>query len=513
MVGLLLRLPSFENSLFGDELSTYFVVTGHSLGRVIYLMNGHSIELNPPLFFILAWVSEKLGGDSAQSLKLVSLVAGTATIPLTYVLGRRTIGVLAGVVAAALVAFAPFMIFYSTEARPYALLVLLLVLSTLALLNALETGRLAWWIAYAALSCAAAYTHFTAVFMLVAQLGWAMLTHPRARRALVLANAGAAVGFLPWLPALIKSERSPGTKVYAFLEPFNWHDVRVDLGHWAVGHPFLALATVPGTVAAGMVVSGGALAGLGAVLWSRRAGHPQARLRPEVVLVVVLAFAAPVGIALFSSLRESVWFARNLISSWPGLAVLFAGLLTYPRAAWRAVAVGLVLTPFAIGGLKMLKTSNQRPDYQSAAAYIDRIDPHGGPVVDLVEPTPGPLTAIEAALALSGSVSRHPVFRVGLPPLRAMLSAPPFAGLAPLPGEVVAREAATAAGDGPMFIVGPTSIPLSALDATRRRHFHGGKGELELFAAFLGALPARFHPVTDRTFKGLLPVTVFVYRG
>src|SRR6188472_4340318 len=77
VIGLLLRLPSFDDSLFGDELSTYYLLTGHGLGRVIHLLRGHSVDLNPPLYLALAWAAERLG-DPDQTLRLPSLVAGTA---------------------------------------------------------------------------------------------------------------------------------------------------------------------------------------------------------------------------------------------------------------------------------------------------------------------------------------------------------------------------------------------------------------------------------------------------
>jgi uncharacterized membrane protein len=67
-----------------------------------------------------------------------------------------TVGARAAVVGCALVALFPFLIFYSTEARPYALLVLLILLSTLALLRAVRAGGLGWWAAYAVFACAAA---------------------------------------------------------------------------------------------------------------------------------------------------------------------------------------------------------------------------------------------------------------------------------------------------------------------------------------------------------------------
>ena len=80
VVGLLLRLPSFNSSLFGDEISTYYIVTGDSLGRVLQLVHSNQ-ETSPPLYFILAWIAKGLG-HSAQSIRLPSLVAGTAADPL-----------------------------------------------------------------------------------------------------------------------------------------------------------------------------------------------------------------------------------------------------------------------------------------------------------------------------------------------------------------------------------------------------------------------------------------------
>ena len=47
LVGLVVRLPSFGESLFGDELSAVFIVN-RSFGEMMHLLNNHSTELNPP---------------------------------------------------------------------------------------------------------------------------------------------------------------------------------------------------------------------------------------------------------------------------------------------------------------------------------------------------------------------------------------------------------------------------------------------------------------------------------
>ena len=159
----------------------------------------------------------------------------------------------------------------------------------------------------------------------------------------------------------------------------------------------------------------------------------------------------------------------------------------------------------------MLPASHHRPGYADVVAYIDRLSPHGAPIADLPGPSPGPPTETEAAVALAGD--RHPVLRIGLAPLTAVLASPPYTALPAPSGERTARQAAAAAGRGLLFIVAPTRDLIAALQVVRRRHLHSEAGTLGHFLSFLGALPARFHPVSARTWSGLLPVTVYVYRG
>lgn len=512
LAGLAMRLPSFGDSLFGDEVGAYWIVAGHSLGRVIYYTGGHtpSPELNPPLWFVLAWFSVKVFGVSAWSLKLVSLVCGTATIPLTYRLGCLTIGRRAGVVGAAFVAFSPFLIYYSTEARPYALLVFLGLASSLALLRALRDGTPRWWALYALCACAVAYTHYTGVFLLGAQFLWAFVVHAGARRSLLIATGVAALGFVPWLPALIRTSHSRGVQIYGLLEPFQLHDIPADLAKCAVGHPYFPLSRVPGRAAIIMLLVGVAIAAVGAV---RRTARTRRLVSRELTFIVVLAAAVPVGAALYSALRESVWDARNLIASWPAFGVLLGGLVTHPRMPWRAAAVALTLGGFLLGGLKLAPTAQHRSDYDSAAAFIDHHSAPTAPVVDLAAPTPGPPTATEAALTIEQPGEHHPVLRLGLPPLAKVLRSPAYRKLPVPSGLVVARQAVALASDGELFLVVPARLPIKQLQALRQRHVKSGPGPLADFVEFLGALPTRFRLVASRSYPGLFPVSVYTYRG
>ena len=172
-----------NQSIFADELSTYWISATHALGGVLSLMYGTAAiqhaEITPPLYF-LAVVADHAGRHMPGAvLRLPSLIAGAVTIPLVYAARPAPLGRRAALVAAALTALSPFMIYYSGEARAYALMMLLLVASTLSMLLALDTGRARWWVLYAACSCAAFYTHYTAAFILATQFVWLVWAHPR----------------------------------------------------------------------------------------------------------------------------------------------------------------------------------------------------------------------------------------------------------------------------------------------------------------------------------------------
>lgn len=526
--GLLLRLSSFRSSLFGDELSSYYIVTGHSLGRVIHILNGHGVDTNPPLYFAVAWLVERLGA-SAEALRLASLLSGIAAIPMTYLLGRRTIGPRAGVVAAAVMAFSPYLIFYTTEARAYALLMGLTLASTLALLNALDSGRPGWWGAYALCSCAALYTHYTAWFVLAGQAGWALVTHRTAWRPLLLSNAVAVAGFLPWLPVLRKHLHSPGTKVIGLLQPFNTGAVRLNLSHWALGHPFLPLSEMPGPVAIALIAAGCGLGLAGAAISRASLGRGRnPSSRPSAgALVGVLALSLPVGLILYTLLRTSVWDERNLIASSPGLA-LALGAAAAGEGRIRLLAGCLVAVGFLIGGVAQLAANNQRPEYAAAAAFIERTGRLGDPVVELPGPTPGPLTELDAALAGAGEWAneRRPVIRVGQASRDVAVTARPYAPLpAPSP-RAIAREAVSLAHGGRLFVVSfgrPSLAAISQPGRLRPRVAFGpvfGSGVagfllsvgFESLPKFVDALPRSLRPTQVRRFHGFLGVSVYVFR-
>src|SRR3954467_4562236 len=243
-VGVALRITIAHQSLFADELSTRYILAGHGLADMVSVVHTDA-EITPPLYFVAAWLRTRPGSAAGPGppppllpgAAAPSPLAGAAAIPLVCLLGVRSVGRRAALVAAALTTFSPFMVYYATEARGYAVMMALVLGSTLCLLAAVEQGRARWWAAYAACTCAAVYTHYTSVFALAGQFAWVLWAHPAARRAAIAATAGAAAGFVPWLSGLKGDLDSPTTKILSALSPLNFGYVESSVVHWAIGFP------------------------------------------------------------------------------------------------------------------------------------------------------------------------------------------------------------------------------------------------------------------------------------
>ena len=335
-----------------------------------------------------------------------------------------------------------------------------------------------------------------------------MSTHPDARRSLILANAGAALGFVPWVSQSLNDTRSPCAKLISGLQPFDLHEVRTDLGRWTIGHPFIALSSLPGPVASVLVAAGFAAALVGVALRAR--AHDFSLSRPASGLVLVLALAAPAFAALYSAIGNSVFAPRNLIASSPGLVLAAGWLLTAGRGVLRAIAVTLVLVAMALGGAQMLQGRNGRPDYAAAARFIDRAGAVADPVVEVPFPTPGPLTAMYVALDASDklALANHPLVQLGSPSISAQLHAratgfTPCAStsLPPTPAPVIASQLTAHPSPRDVFLVTLGTLSLDALRKT--------KGSPS--AQFLAALPPRYGYLETRRFQGLAGASVSVH--
>src|SRR5438067_2431039 len=78
-------------------------------------------DVHPPLYFLTLWATVRVLGFGELAVHAPSIIAGTLLVPALFLAGRELFDRRTGLLAAALGACAPLLIWYSQEARSYAL--------------------------------------------------------------------------------------------------------------------------------------------------------------------------------------------------------------------------------------------------------------------------------------------------------------------------------------------------------------------------------------------------------
>ncbi len=326
------------------------------------------LEGNPPLYFILAWVWAKVFGTGEAGLRSFSALAGTATIPIVYLCARELVSRRAGLVAAALAAVNPFLIWYSQEAREYMLLGALSGLSLLFFARAWHAspgraaagrwtaGRvLALWTVFSAL---ALLTQYFAAFI-VAPEAILLLYRLRNRGAVVAAGA-LAVLEIALIPHVLSN----------FTNQLQWV---IDLP-LATRIQQVPIGFALGTLYQSPIVNYGLIgaAGLGAIVIALLLAGASPQALRGAGLAAVLAGAMLTIPLLLALTGHDNYVVRALIPAWIPVAVVIAAACTAEHArAPGAVLAAVLLAAFVYAGIRIDgNPSYQRPNWRGVAAAL-----------------------------------------------------------------------------------------------------------------------------------------------
>lgn len=166
----------------------------------------------PPLYYLLLHGWMGLVGTGDWAVRSLSGLFATAALPLWYVAARRSN---AGLVTLVLAAANPWLVRYATEARPYALVILLVLLGVLALEGVRRRPGPLRALGLAVVAGLLLLTHYWALF-LYAVVGAGLLVslvRDRSRAAWWSLGglAAGAVAFVPWIPIFRYQSQHTGT--------------------------------------------------------------------------------------------------------------------------------------------------------------------------------------------------------------------------------------------------------------------------------------------------------------
>ncbi len=359
------------------------------------------IDQHPPLYYLLLHLWLSLGDDPA-TIRALSALFSTLTVPVVYALGSRLEGPRVGLLAGLILALAPFHVRFAQEARMYALLTFSAALAMLALVHLLTDPRAAqvplgsqlvrfvrewrtappgaWrpslhgirtdlaWLGYILATAAALWTQHTAIFLPLAANGWVLglrvwcrlrptfspdLTLPSTRNWL-WAQAGILLLWSPWIPVAVY-------QAWGVYREF-WIPAPTAATVWWTLQTFFS-AHFPAIWPWSEALWGGYLLLLGL-------GGVHLRGRPARLVLLLALWLTPFVGELLVSLRRPIFYDRTLL--WASIPVYLLLALGVVRLRSRARVLAVLALLIGVNGLSLHQYYRhfQKEQWREAAAYV-----------------------------------------------------------------------------------------------------------------------------------------------
>lgn len=313
-------------------------------------------EANMSFYYLLVrpWIHF---GHGEAWVRSFSAVAAVASIPLIYAVGVFFSGKSTGLVAALLLSINAAHVAYAQEARSYALLMLLCLLSLVFFLRMRDAGN-GNALAYVLVSGLAVYTHFFAIFFLFAQ--WISILWLRSDS-------------LQWKKFLL-----PISLTTIFIAPALFYMLFRRSGQLASVPP-AHLKDLSGLIYF-LVADRGRFHKALALLYLLCFGVAVRRVFPLWrsnsgssknwgTVVMISCAVLPVIVTFVLSFWVPMFAARYLLICLPPLILLAAQGLVEIRPAWLATGVCVIIIALSAGSLRWYY-AHPKDDWRSLTAYF-----------------------------------------------------------------------------------------------------------------------------------------------
>ncbi len=168
---------------------------------------------HPPFYWLLIRFWMQAFGNSVSAIRSLSVIFSILAFPALYWLCWELFGATAvGWIAIALVAVSPVHIFQAQNARPYSLWILLILVSSAALLRALRKGRKLDWVVYGIALALSLYTYLFSIFVLISHGVYVVirqgLRKSKGLSAYLLTSGLVILIFSPWILVVLLNFRT-----------------------------------------------------------------------------------------------------------------------------------------------------------------------------------------------------------------------------------------------------------------------------------------------------------------
>jgi len=194
-----LSLVEFRHDSAWWALDGQRILQGGHLPLIAQQVGSMSVPFyNGPFFGYLTALAFAVAGGQPLAMSAVVALCNAAAILLTFLLGRRLYSPLVGLLSAALMSVAPWLVLYGRMFWPQALFPLLMPLAFLTLLLAVERQRWGWYLLFGVLLGIGVQLHLS-VLAVVGTGALYILLYGRPRLMVLVYAAGVALGYAPVL--------------------------------------------------------------------------------------------------------------------------------------------------------------------------------------------------------------------------------------------------------------------------------------------------------------------------
>lgn len=212
LLSLLTRLINLNQSLWLDEAIN--VVAASRLSLAEFLTSYPVGDFHPPGYFLVIWLWGRLFDFSELVIRLPSVIFGVTTVYLVFRLGKKLFNQRVGLWAALLMAVAPLHVYYSQEARMYALAALAATFSWYLLVRLSDSWQTK--IAYLVSLMLVWYSDYLAYLIIPAQIIYLVWADRGKLKPASLMLGLSVVALIPWWPVFLAQLKS-GTQAAADL--------------------------------------------------------------------------------------------------------------------------------------------------------------------------------------------------------------------------------------------------------------------------------------------------------
>ncbi len=377
LLGLLLRVLYLRHeSVSGDEAFS-ITLTLDSMGEMMHRLVRDLVH--PPLHYLALRGWFQLFGFGLLQARILSVIFGALALVVLYLLAGYLFDRRTAALATLLMAVSQLAIMFSQEARPYAQMHFLSLLSAYLFLRAFREGRAVYWWGFVGVSTLMLYTNYFGVFLIAALLLVALIYRQRSELRRWWLLAGAALTLLlytPWLTSGIIGEAtkpgrvSTGTAEYSAV---HWWTFLSILNSFNNGKPTGLRSDSPWWT----FVVGGLLftAPLLLLLKKLLATEPEAptvdRDREGIVTASILCVLPILLILLLGSAFHIPYNVRYVSFCAAFYYVLVArAILEVPFDGLRWCLVGVILL-YSANALRSNYFMRWKEDWDDAFAYVE----------------------------------------------------------------------------------------------------------------------------------------------